>query len=33
MEYVYWTIGILVVLYVAVRLVFTGLFKKERYKG
>ncbi len=33
MEYVYWTIGVLVVLYLVVRLVFAGLFRKERYKG
>jgi hypothetical protein len=33
MEYVYWTIAVLVGMYVLVRLVFWQLFKKERYKG
>jgi hypothetical protein len=33
MEYVYWTIGVLVVLYFVVRLVFGEILKKERYKG
>lgn len=33
MEYLIWTIVVLAVIYVIVRLVFWRLFKKERYKG
>jgi len=33
MEYIYWTIGVLVAVFVVVRLVFWKLFKQERYKG
>ena len=33
MEYVLWTIAVLVGLYIAVRFVFAAFLKKERYKG
>jgi len=33
MEYVYWTIAVLVGLYIVIRFVFAAFFRKERYKG
>jgi hypothetical protein len=33
MDYVIWTVLVLVAMYIVVRLVFSWLFKKEKYKG
>lgn len=33
MDYILWTIAVLVGLYVAIRFVFAAFFRKQRYKG